>query len=94
MLGAILGDMIGAPYERAGLKRADFPLFGPRTNFTDDTVLTVATADSLLRGRPYRESYRAWRAPPWIPTHKPTGTRRAREHGMSDDRARVVATRA
>jgi len=60
MLGAILGDMVGAPYEGSGLKRLDFPLFGPRSRFTDDTVLTVATAEALLGGRPYGECYREY----------------------------------
>jgi ADP-ribosylglycohydrolase len=58
MLGAILGDVVGSVYERAGLKRTDFPLFGPRSTFTDDTVLTVATAQALLTGKPYGACYR------------------------------------
>ncbi|HEV8481563.1 MAG TPA: ADP-ribosylglycohydrolase family protein [Candidatus Eisenbacteria bacterium] len=53
MLGAIAGDMIGRPYEFALAKIYDFPLFGPESKFTDDTVLTIALADSLLSGRPY-----------------------------------------
>lgn len=46
MIGAIAGDMIGAPYERFGIKHKDFkPVVSA---FTDDTVLTVAVADALL----------------------------------------------
>jgi ADP-ribosylglycohydrolase len=60
VLGAILGDIVGSAYERRGLKRADFPLFGPGSVFTDDTVLSVATADAILSGREYRELYRAY----------------------------------
>lgn len=48
MLGAIAGDMIGAPYEFNGLKTKDFPLFTERSGFTDDTVLSVAVAEMLL----------------------------------------------
>lgn len=49
MLGAILGDMIGAPYEfDRGGKTKDFPLFTEKTQFTDDTVMTVAVAEALL----------------------------------------------
>ena len=49
MLGAILGDMIGAPYEfDRGGKTKDFPLFTEQSKFTDDTVMTVAVAEALL----------------------------------------------
>ena len=49
MIGAILGDMIGAPYEfDMGKKTKDFPLFGQRSEFTDDSVMTVAVADALM----------------------------------------------
>ena len=49
MIGAILGDMIGAPYEfDMGNKTKDFPLFSSGTEFTDDTVMTIAVAEALL----------------------------------------------
>ena len=52
MYGAILGDMIGAPYEfDRGGKTKDFPLFGKGTDFTDDTVMTVAVAEALMNVR-------------------------------------------
>ncbi|HYT92866.1 MAG TPA: ADP-ribosylglycohydrolase family protein, partial [Gemmataceae bacterium] len=55
MLGAIAGDIIGSVYEgkKAWLheRRVAFaPLFDPEARFTDDTVLTVAVADSILHG--------------------------------------------
>lgn len=53
MLGAIAGDVIGSVHEGAGTKTKDFPLFVPESTFTDDTVLTVAVAESLLRPRAY-----------------------------------------
>lgn len=53
MLGAIAGDVIGSVHERARTKTKDFPLLTPESRFTDDTVLTVAVADCLLRGRDY-----------------------------------------
>jgi ADP-ribosylglycohydrolase len=49
MIGSIAGDIIGSIHERAGTKTKDFPLFGRCNEFTDDTVLTVAVAESLLR---------------------------------------------
>ena len=49
MYGAILGDMIGAPYEfDRGSKSKDFPLFSRGSEYTDDTVMTVAVAEALL----------------------------------------------
>ena len=53
MLGAIAGDVIGSVYEARPIKTTRFPLFHPLCRFTDDTVLTVALADSLLHGTPY-----------------------------------------
>ncbi|MBN1532539.1 MAG: ADP-ribosylglycohydrolase family protein [Spirochaetes bacterium] len=60
MIGAIIGDIAGSPYERHNIKTTDFPLFGPRSRFTDDTVLTVATAEAILRGGDYRDFYREY----------------------------------
>jgi ADP-ribosylglycohydrolase len=58
MLGAIAGDIIGSVYEHSPIKTKDFPLFGPHSRFTDDSVLTVAVADAILSGRTYQESIR------------------------------------
>jgi ADP-ribosylglycohydrolase len=57
MLGAIAGDVIGSVHEGAGTKTKDFPLLAPKSRFTDDTVLTVAVAECLLRGRDYVEAF-------------------------------------
>ena len=49
MIGAILGDMIGAPFEfDRGNKTKVFPLFCRYSHFTDDSVMTVAVAEALL----------------------------------------------
>ena len=58
MLGAIAGDIIGSVYEFHPVKTADFPLFTETSCFTDDTVLTVATAFSLLTDGDYGANYR------------------------------------
>ena len=51
MYGALLGDMIGAPYEfLRGDKTKDFPLFSWNSEFTDDSVMTIAVAEALLDG--------------------------------------------
>src|SRR5215831_13139806 len=56
MLGAITGDVIGSVYETQPIKSTEFPLLSPRSTFTDDTVLTVAIAFSILRGVDYATS--------------------------------------
>ena len=48
ILGAIAGDIIGSCYEWFSTKNIDFELFTRSSNFTDDTVMTVANADWLL----------------------------------------------
>ena len=50
MYGAILGDIIGQPFEfDRGFKTKDFPLFSERPHFTDDTVMTIAICDGILK---------------------------------------------
>ena len=49
MYGALLGDMIGAPYEfDRGTKTKVFELFTRETHITDDSIMTTAIADALL----------------------------------------------
>ena len=48
MLGAIIGDTVGSVYEFNNIKTTKFPLFDPRCNYTDDSVMTMAVADWLL----------------------------------------------
>ena len=49
MIGAMLGDIIGSPYEfDLGNKSKEFPLFSSRSVFTDDSVMTAAVAEAFL----------------------------------------------
>jgi ADP-ribosylglycohydrolase len=52
MLGAIAGDIIGSAYEGriGGMSPRFRPLFHRLCRFTDDTVLTIAVAEGILRG--------------------------------------------
>lgn len=50
MIGAIAGDIIGSVYEFDNIKTTDFPLFTNESDYTDDTIMTVAVADWLLNG--------------------------------------------
>ncbi|HEY9160723.1 MAG TPA: ADP-ribosylglycohydrolase family protein [Desulfomonilia bacterium] len=56
MIGAIAGDIIGSVYEWNNIKTKNFELFTGRNFFTDDSVLTIALADSILTGTPYAEN--------------------------------------
>jgi ADP-ribosylglycohydrolase len=60
MLGAIAGDVIGSVYEASPVKSADFELFPRGSRFTDDTVLTVATAEALLGDGDYAGAFRRY----------------------------------
>lgn len=51
MLGAIIGDTVGSVYEFDNIKTTDFPLFTERNEFTDDSVMSVAVAEWLLRDK-------------------------------------------
>jgi ADP-ribosylglycohydrolase len=53
MIGAIAGDIIGSIYESRPIKTTAFPLFHKHCHPTDDTILTVALADSILNGVDY-----------------------------------------
>lgn len=60
LYGTICGDIIGSVYEGHKTKRLDFPLFGGRNRFTDDTVCTVAVADAIVKGLPFQDSILYW----------------------------------
>ena len=50
MFGAILGDIIGQPYEfDKSPKTKKFPLFCKNPRFTDDTVMTIAICDGIMK---------------------------------------------
>ncbi len=56
MLGAIAGDIIGSIYEFDEDKPDyNFQLFTDKSHFTNDTVLTVALAESILNNISYKE---------------------------------------
>lgn len=57
MLGALIGDLVGSVYEWNNIKTTDFEFLKPECFFTDDSVLTVATAQALLTGAGYAETY-------------------------------------
>lgn len=56
ILGAVIGDIIGSVYEWDNAGRYDFDIFPDEAFFTDDTVLTLAVADSILTGKDYGQN--------------------------------------
>lgn len=50
MIGSIIGDIVGSIYEFDNIKSKNFPLFTDRTKYTDDSILTIATAKWILEG--------------------------------------------
>jgi len=60
MRGSITGDIIGSVYDGHNVMKKDFELFSSRSRFTNDSVITIATMDSILNGKPFAESYKYW----------------------------------
>jgi ADP-ribosylglycohydrolase len=57
ILGALAGDIIGSPYEFYNTKSTDFELFTKWTEFTDDSVMTLAVAKWLMEDAEHSPSY-------------------------------------
>ena len=60
MLGSFIGDIVGSIYEFNNIKTKDFPFYGKPHDplfFTDDSVMTAATADWILNGGNIGEHY-------------------------------------
>jgi ADP-ribosylglycohydrolase len=60
MIGAISGDVLGSIYEFDNNKSTDFVLFNKFCRYTDDTVLTIATADCLLNKGDFAQYYKKY----------------------------------
>ena len=60
MLGAIIGDIVGSRFEFNNTSDFNFELFTPACDFTDDTICTIAVADAVLNGKPYKETMLEW----------------------------------
>lgn len=62
MIGSIIGDIVGSKYESTKQVDVvyDFDLFSESNVFTDDTILTVATADAILHNSDFAKYYQKW----------------------------------
>lgn len=50
MIGSIIGNIVGSNYEFDNIKTKEFSLFQSRQEYTDDSILTFATANWLMNG--------------------------------------------
>lgn len=55
MLGAIIGDIVGSPYEFESDKTKDFMLFSPHCRPTDDSIMTIAVGCACVEADCYDE---------------------------------------
>lgn len=51
LYGAVIGDIVGSKYEFNNIKHKNFPLFSDGCSYTDDTIMTIAVANALIRSR-------------------------------------------
>lgn len=58
--GAIIGDIAGSIYEFNNIKHKPLQILPKEAFFTDDTVMTMAVAFSLIKGVDLAQSMRAW----------------------------------
>lgn len=86
MIGAIIGDIAGSTFEFSDHKDPSAPLFPEGSDYTDDTVMTVATADALLNGTNYLDAYvkylRGFRQLRERRLHRHQPRRRCRHRGL------------
>ena len=60
LIGAIAGDIIGSRFERYNIKSTAFELFQRPSCFTDDTAMTIATAESILNNSSFTEAFQKY----------------------------------
>lgn len=56
MLGAIIGDIVGSVFEFNNTKDMWFEFYSKESNYTDDTIMTMAVADYLMTDPTYHET--------------------------------------
>ena len=61
LYGAILGDIAGQPYEYYNTETLDtFDIHKVSSHITDDTLMTLASADAILHDKPFAQTYKEW----------------------------------
>lgn len=49
MIGAIIGDIVGSKYEFNNIRTKNFPLLSAGCDYTDDSLMTIAIGEALLK---------------------------------------------
>lgn len=60
MLGAIIGDIAGSRFEFNPTNDYNFEIFAAGSDYTDDTICTVAVMDAILHSKDFGESLHEW----------------------------------
>lgn len=60
MIGAIIGDIVGSYHEFRDEKDHEGPLFRPESTITDDSILSIASAEAILRNQFYSDLYQRY----------------------------------
>lgn len=60
MIGAIIGDIAGSRFEFQNTSDYNFTILDNDSDFTDDTICTIAVADALLHNGDYQTYMRSW----------------------------------
>lgn len=60
MRGAIVGDIIGSAFINSPQSTLNFQLLKPFSAYTDDTILSIATADAILKDISYASALKQW----------------------------------
>jgi ADP-ribosylglycohydrolase len=60
MIGSIIGDIVGSYWEFREEKERDTELFRPESTITDDSILSVASAEAILRRQHYADMYQKY----------------------------------
>lgn len=73
MIGAIIGDIAGSRFEWDNYRAKDFDLLSDKCFFTDDSIMSLAVCDALLKtvpsykGLPDKPSFHAENRTPLSP---------------------------
>ena len=60
MIGAIIGDIAGSTFEFHNTDNYNFEIFAEGSTFTDDSICTIAIADAICEGVPYKDKLLEW----------------------------------
>ena len=60
MIGSVIGDLTGSTYEFKPTKDYNFEFMPNGSEITDDSIMSLAIAEAIMRNQPYAERMRYW----------------------------------